>query len=505
MSGSPKYSTVQVASVYARREQELRRRREAERRRQQEQRARERAELAARRARERAELAARRAQEAAARRERARAEVERARQEAARRRAAEREAHTRRMDQEQAGADARGLAEVRRLLERARQSRPGSELDSLEAELARLQQRGGGGGGGGGGRLGAAIEELRGRIVSLPGSSTAGGDRAALLAGFEERLAALGPDAAARDAEGRQRCTELLDRLRAESGPGAQTRFAALLGTVEHALTRHAATVAEQRRAESEAAEARRRAQEQVEEARLQAAEEARRQAAEQAAARVAAEEAERERLAALLGEASDRLGVVRPAVTDAAAEARDLADPELAGRLDRALHSAEAVLAAPAPEVALDAVAALEAALAEAETRLDELHLAHTRRTDLAQALQDAMLGEGFAFLGGGDHGDALVMRFERATGALYETTVATGEDGSPVLVYQVEGEPDVALHPDPQGAVCDATEDLLERVHEVIGEQEEFVPGELTWDGKPPRKQSRPLPNTVEWRWQQ
>ncbi|MET8629581.1 hypothetical protein ABZW30_38620 [Kitasatospora sp. NPDC004669] len=502
MSGSPKYSTVQVASVYARREQELRRRREAERRRQQEQRARERADLAVRRARERAELAVRRAQEAAARRERARAEVERARQEAARRRAAEREAHTRRMDQEQAGADARGLAEVRRLLERARQSRPGSELDALEAELARLQQRVGGGGGG---RLGAAIEELRGRIVSLPGSSTAGGDRAALLAGFEERLAALGPDAAAHDAEGRQRCTGLLDRLRAESGPGAQTRVAALLGTVEHALTRHAATVADQRRAESEAAEARRRAQEQAEEARLQAAEEARRQAAEQAAARVAAEEAERERLAALLGEASDRLGVVRPAVTDAAAEARDLADPELADRLDRALHSAEAVLATPAPDAALDAVAALEAVLAEAETRLDELHLAHTRRTDLAQALQDAMLGEGFAFLGGGDHGDALVLRFERATGALYETTVATGDDGSPVLVYQVEGEPDVALHPDPQRAVCDATEDLLERVHEVIGEQEEFVPGELTWDGKPPRTQSRPLPNTVEWRWQQ
>ncbi|MFF2144657.1 hypothetical protein [Kitasatospora sp. NPDC058190] len=484
MSGSPKYSTVQVASVYARREQELRRRREAERRRQQEQ-----------RARERAELAARRAQEAAARRERARAEAERARQEAAQRRAADQEAHTRRMDQEQAAADARGLAEVRRLLERARQGCPGSELGELEAQLASLQQRVGGGGGGG--RLGVAIEELRGRIVSLPGSSTAGGDRAAVLAGFEERLAALGSGAAAHDAEGRQRCTELLDRLRAESGPGAETRFAALLGTVEHSLARHAATLAEQRRAESEAAEARRRAQEQ--------AEEARRLAAEQAAARVAAEEAERERLAALLAEASDRLGVVRPAVTDAAAEARDLADPELADRLDRALHSAEAVLAAPAPEAALDAVAALEAVLAEAETRLDELHLAHNRRTDLAQALQDAMLDEGFAFLGGGDHGDALVLRFERPTGALYETTVATGDDGSPVLVYQVEGEPDVALHPDPQGAVCDATEDLLERVHEVIGEQAEFVPGELTWDGKPPRKQSRPLPNTVEWRWQQ
>ncbi|MFH8381760.1 hypothetical protein ACH4E7_12545 [Kitasatospora sp. NPDC018058] len=479
MSGSPKYSTVQVASVYARREQELRRRREAERRRQQEQRARERAELAARRARE-----------AAARRERARAEAERARQEAARRRAAEQEAHARRLNQEQAGADARGLEEVRRLLERARQGRTSAELGALDAELARLQQQVGGG------RIGAAIEELRGRVVSLPGTSSGGTDRAAVLAGFEERLAAVGPDAAAHDPEGRQRCTELLDRLRAESGPGAESRFAALLGTVEHALTRHTATVAERRRAESEAQEARRRAAEQTEEAK--------RHAEEQAAARAAAEEAERERLAAVLGEADDRLVVVRPAVTDAAAEARDLADPNLADRLDRTLHAAEAALAARAPEAALDAIAALEAVLAEAEPRLDELHLAHTRRTDLAQALQDAMLGEGFAFLGGGDHGDALVLRFERPTGALYETTVATDADGSPVLVYQVEGEPDVALRPDPEGAVCDATEALLERVHDVIGEQEEFVPGELTWDGKPPERQAKRLPNTVEWRWQ-
>ncbi|MFE9386667.1 hypothetical protein ACFYMO_26115 [Streptomyces sp. NPDC007025] len=66
MSGSPKYSTVSVASAYARREAQRRAQREAERRNRQEQRARERAELAARRARERA-----------ARRERAQADVER--------------------------------------------------------------------------------------------------------------------------------------------------------------------------------------------------------------------------------------------------------------------------------------------------------------------------------------------------------------------------------------------------------------------------------------------
>jgi hypothetical protein len=109
-------------------------------------------------------------------------------------------------------------------------------------------------------------------------------------------------------------------------------------------------------------------------------------------------------------------------------------------------------------------------------------------------------MIGEGFAFDGGVDEGDTIVLRFERPSGSTYETTVLTETDGTPVLVYHVDGEPDVTLRPSPEGAVCDRTEELLERVHDAIGEHDGFVPGELTWEGKPPSRQAKLLPGTED-----
>ncbi|MFE9389206.1 hypothetical protein [Streptomyces sp. NPDC006784] len=476
MSGSPKYSTVSVASAYARREAQRRAQREAERRSRQEQRARERAELAARRARERA-----------ARRERAQADVERRQREAADRRAAEQEAHASRVREEQAAADSRRLDEVNDLLVRVRTAAPAAELAAIEERLVQLR-----GEVGGGEPLGGAVEELRGRLVLLSSRGSApqpdvGYDT--VLARLEQQLAAVGPDGARHDPEGRRESTELLDQLRAAAGSGAETRFAALLGTVEHALTRHAGTA--QRHADQErlrVAEERRRSEEHA----------AARAAAEKAAAEAAEveETAVHERRAAALVEAADRLGVVRSSVAAVAAEARELADPDLAARVERALHTVTGALGAQAAEDALEAVGALERLLPEAEARLDELQLAFTRRSDLAEALQDAMCGEGFTFTEGSEQGAAFVLRFERPSGARYETTVATEADGTPVLVYHVEGEPDVTLHPAAEGAVCDRTEDLLERVHEAMGERDGFLPGELTWQGKPPRGQAGPLP---------
>ncbi|MYR41470.1 hypothetical protein [Streptomyces sp. SID5910] len=482
MSGSPKYSTVTVAPAYRQREEQRRREQQAARRRRE-----------AQRAKERAEIAARRAREAAARRERAKAAAERRQRELAARRATEQQAHASRLGQEQAGADARRLDEVRDLLARVRTSgngAPPAELGALEQQLQTLRGRIGRAE-----QLGGAIEELRGRVVLLDrrtDDTGRGTDPGAVLAGFERRLAGIGPDAAEHDAEGRQRCLELLDRLRASAGPDGRTRFEALLGTMEHALTRHAATAASH-------VEAERQREQQVREARRQAEE----RAAAQAAADEAAAEAERERLAAALGEAADRLDVVHRSAEDAAEDARELADPELAGRIEEALRAVTGPLAAGAATEALTAVTALEELLPEAEARLDELQLAHTRRMDLGQALQDAMLGEGFAFLGGDDQGERLVLRFERPSGASYETTIATDTGGTPVLVYHVDGEPDVALDPAPEGAVCDRTEDLLERVHEAVGGQDGFVPGELTWQGKPPSRQARQLPGAEEWTW--
>ncbi|ARX88357.1 hypothetical protein SMD44_07844 [Streptomyces alboflavus] len=65
------------------------------------------------------------------------------------------------------------------------------------------------------------------------------------------------------------------------------------------------------------------------------------------------------------------------------------------------------------------------------------------------------------------------------------------------------MEGEPDVTLHASRDEPVCDTTEALLERVHEALGGDDGFVPGELTWDGKPPGRRAKPLPRESSWRW--
>ncbi|MGO4431301.1 hypothetical protein AB4Z54_74070, partial [Streptomyces sp. MCAF7] len=123
---------------------------------------------------------------------------------------------------------------------------------------------------------------------------------------------------------------------------------------------------------------------------------------------------------------------------------------------IGHALRAVVEALTARSATEALEAVADLEGRLPDAENRLDELELAYQRRRDLVEALRDAMTGEGFAFEGGEDQGGSFRLHFTRPTGATYETTVATEDDGTPVLVYHVDGEPDVTLHAAQDEAVC-------------------------------------------------
>ncbi|MEV5873839.1 hypothetical protein AB0L75_06305 [Streptomyces sp. NPDC052101] len=471
MSGSPKYSSVRVGAVYAQREAAERRRRAEERRAREHRRAAERARLA---------------QEAAARRERARAEAERRRADVARReaevaarRTAERGARLAKARAEQSRADERGLDEVRELIAEAQRSGAREGIGSLERQLAGLRERAARGE-----QLGDAVEELRGRVVNLRPAGNRTDDSAAVLAGLERRLSATGPDGAALDADGHRRCTDLLDQLRTAAGPGSRVRFEALLGTVEHALARHTATVSDVREAAERQALADREGE---------AAKAAERERAE--AARAALELA--------LAEAAERLDVVRPAAEGVTDTAADLGDPVLADEIGDALNAAAGALAARSATEALAAIADLEGRLPDAERRLDELELAYQRRRDLVEALRDAMTDEGFAFEGGEDQGGSFRLHFTRPTGATYETTVATEDDGTPVLVYHVAGEPDVTLTAPRDAAVCDTTEALLERVHEALGGDEGFVPGELTWDGKPPGRRAEPLPRETSWKW--
>ncbi|MFJ6466550.1 hypothetical protein ACIQM0_37025 [Streptomyces sp. NPDC091387] len=476
MSGSPKYSAVTVAPAYARIEAERRRAREAARRRRE-----------AERAEERARRAAEQAREVAARRELARAGAERRRARLDHQREEQQRSHAAKLRQDQADADVRGLTGVRELLDRVRAE--DSEVRELRHRLDLLLSRAGMTE-----DLGGAIEELRGRVVLLGhewDSTVRSAGHGAVLAGLEERLARLGQEAGEQDPQGHRRCRDLLDELRASAGPGAETRFQALLGTAEHALVRFAAT------AEDRAAERRREAERVREVRRLEEE-----RAAEQEAARQAALEVGQELLAAELTEARDRLGVVAGAVREAAAEARALDGPELAERMEAALSAVTTPLAAGAAAEALTAVAALEDLLAGTEVLLDEMHVADKRRMDLAQALQDAMIGEGFAFTGGEQRAGDLLLSFERPSGSTYRTTITTEDGGAPVLVYQIDGEPDITFRPDPEGARCDRTEDLLERVHEAIVEGHGFVPGQITWQGKPRRPDGRPQA-AQDWRW--
>ncbi|GHC81091.1 hypothetical protein [Streptomyces flavofungini] len=470
MSGSPKYSSVRVGALYAQREAAERRRRAEERRARERRRATRRAQLAQEAARRRAEVALKDA-------------------ELANRRAAERDARLVRARAEQSRADERGLGEVHELLAEAQRSGARADVGFLERELAELRARVARGE-----QVGDAVERLRGRVVSLrpAAAGSRGEDRAAVLAELERGFTATGPDGGTLDADGHKRCADLLDELRAAAGPDRQVRFDALLGTVEHALARHAATVTQAREsaARQDQEETERQARAERERATAEAAE---RQRAEAAAAA----------LELALAEATERLDAVRPAAQGVRDTAVELGDPGLADEFGDALRTADEALGARSAAEALQAVADLEGRLPDAEGRLDELELAYQRSRDLVAALRDAMTGEGFAFEGGEDEGGSFRLHFTRPTGATYETTVGIGDDGAPVLVYHVEGEPDVTLHAPRDEAVCDTTEALLERVHEALGGDDGFVPGELTWDGKPPGRRAKPLPRDTAWRW--
>ncbi|MFI8962606.1 hypothetical protein ACIGO8_10850 [Streptomyces sp. NPDC053493] len=440
----------------------------------------------AERQREREALAAERARQLAERQARARAAAEHRRAELAQRRRVRQDAHAARLREDQGRADSRRLDEVEGLLRPLREAPDRlAELAVFEARLAEL--RGALGGPAAAGGLGAAVEELRGRVVTVV-EATAGASAAAaarpdpyaVVRELRDRLAALGADGAALDAAGATECAELIGRLGAVAAePGAEVGFEALLGTVEHALARHADTVA---RAAEQAA------------ARAEEAEEAAARAAEEESAR---QEAER----AALAEALDRFGVVEESARSAVRDAEELAAPDLAAEAGEALRAAVAALDAGAAAAALDAVAALEVLLPSVEERLDELQLAHARRTELAGVLKDAMTDAGLDFTGGEERGGSLVLSFERPSGAVYEATVETEADGGHLLTYHVDGEPDMSLRPAAEdGAVC-APEELLNLVHRAL-DGTGFTPGELTWDGKPPRSTARSLPGTEERR---
>ncbi|MEU9117214.1 hypothetical protein AB0D04_37040 [Streptomyces sp. NPDC048483] len=480
MSGSPKYAVVALAPLLIQRESAARRRQNAARI----QRERERAE-------ERRRLAEERARRMAARREQSRAEIQRRQAELAQKRQEQQAARSAVVERERGAAAGRRLNEVVGLIARTREEvGPSPQLDDVEAELGRLRQRLGRDAAG---AVEASVEELRGRVVALRPSAAAGGagrtDHQEVLGALAERLAAVGPEGAALDEAGQRRCTELLERLRSAVAEGQGVRFEALLGTAEQAIDRHVATV---RQSTAEAEERDRRA---AEERDRRVAEE---QQAAELAAQQEAEAAERERAHAdALAEVTGRLSVVRDAVHDAVRDAADFEETELGARLSAALRAVEDALAAGYEGVADAAMSELERLLPEAEARLDEALLAYERRGALARAVQEAMSGEGLAFTGGQDQGARLILHFERPNGALYETTLSSDDHGDPMLVYTIDGEPDVsALAPEGSAAVCDRTEDLLERVHEAMGD-DGFLPGQLTWEGKPPRERGNPLPS--------
>jgi len=333
------------------------------------------------------------------------------------------------------------------------------------------------------------IERLRGRAVRLrssAGDRDGRGDPREVLKELALRLTDLGPEAAADDPEGHRGCATLLDQLRTALEEGRTARFEALRGTIEHRLTQHAGA------AEETAAH-------RVSEAAREAAREAEREARQKEASRLAAEEEGLRRES--LAEAADRLDTIADAVRDAIRDAVDFAHADLAEELRSALAAVTGALGAERADDALTAVAVLEEALPRAEATLDELLLAYERRTHLARALQNAMSGAGFTFTGGADEDRGLLLRFARSNGALYSTTIASAPDGAPVLAYHVDGEADVSAVPDGTEVACDSTEDLLDQVHEAMAD-DGFVPGELRWEGKPPRGNGQVLPSAQQER---
>ncbi|WP_327674519.1 hypothetical protein [Kitasatospora sp. NBC_00458] len=510
MSGSPMYSSVTVGASRLAAEAAQRRRQAERRRRLEQERARERARRAAARARARAEAERRaaarnKARKEAERRERDRraqamAEADRRAAERRQQEEAERAGRVTAVLREQGAAAARGLEEVAALIDTARTAADPAAVRELADRLADLRSR----------ALhqpdaalGAEVEQLRGLALALrPGGADHGRPAEAgqeyQIAALERQFATLADTGPEVDAAGGRRCAELLRDLRQALMDHQSLRVEALLGTAEHELARHTAAVQAARSAALAATarrladERHRRSQEQAAERQREAqrrAAELQREAREQAAERLRLE-AERQaaELAAELAEAADRLAVVERTARDAARDAADFGETELQERLLAAVHRVTGALGASWGGTALTAVTELEQLLPVAEARLDELLLAYERRAELAGVLKEAMAGEGLAFAGGGDLGKEFVLVFERPNGARYETSVGSATDGTAVLSYVVEGESDVVVVPERGEVTCDRTEALLDRVHEAMGEGG-YHPGELDWDGKPPR----------------
>ncbi|MGX4733276.1 hypothetical protein [Kitasatospora griseola] len=479
MSGSPMYSAVGVGAAVRAAQAAQQQARLAERRRREQARARERARLAARRAAERAAERAARERRDRARIAEARRRAEERSKELARRDGAEREQRLAAFGEHRRAAVSRSLDDVARLITEVRGQADPQTVFDLDGRLSLLRSRL---------RLdpdpslGAAAEQLRSRVVALrrtaPDPETP--DRAGQLAALEGRLAAISPAEGGPDTAGRAGCTQLLERMRGALTGGQDLRFDALLGTAEHDLARHAAAVA---RAEAETQA--RRAAETAARARLVAeaelAAELERLRAEAAAEQAAA------RLAEQLLEAGQRFEVVAQGARNAAQDAAELGEPTLHEQLLGLLDRAGAALAEGRGEPALAAVAELESVLPAAEERLDDLLAAHEQRTELARVLQDAMAAAGLGFAGFEDRGQDLVLHFDRAGGATYEATLQHDATGTPVLSYVVEGEPDRIVLPATGEITCDRTEALLDHVHELMA-ADDYHPGELDWDGKPP-----------------
>ncbi|AUG76303.1 hypothetical protein CFP65_1404 [Kitasatospora sp. MMS16-BH015] len=529
---SPALAAAQAARRRAHRE-ELRRREQA--------RARERARLAALRAAEQARRERLDRERMAKARERARQRTERVGE----RRAVERDGRIAAHTELRRAAVGRSLQEVAGLITEVRGRTDPDTMFDLDARLSELRTRL---------RLspdaalGAAVEELRGRVITLRHAAAPGvtaEDRPSQLAELEQRLTTIGPA----DPAGRVRCEEQLGRLRTALAEGQDLRFDALLGSAEHELARHAGAVAreEDRQARALAAEAAaaERAEAAAAAARAGAAPAGGRSvagrstggsgtgpadpadpidpidpvdpvdptgpsgpaAAEEAGdaestegtedVELAAElarlraEAEAARLAAGLAEARERFELVAPWARDAAQDAADFAEAGLRGQLTGALERVEGALAAGQAASALAAVQALELLLPAAEERLDTVLAAYERRAELARSLKEAMAAEGLGFLSGETEGQDFVLVFGRANGATYQATLREDPNGVPVLSYVVEGESDRRFLPERNEVVCESTEALLDHVHGLMA-PDGYQPAELDWDGKPPPGQA-------------
>ncbi|HUA29530.1 MAG TPA: hypothetical protein VMC03_11650 [Streptosporangiaceae bacterium] len=293
-----------------------------------------------------------------------------------------------------------------------------------------------------------AAEGLRARAVALLAreeESAGRADRWTVLADLRDRLAGPGADAARLEPDRYARCIELLGQLEAAAAEES-VRFDALHGTVEHEVASYVARGAD---------------------------------------GALAAR--------AKLDEAADRLDAIRAAAESAMADAKAFRDDGLAETLGTNLAAAVAGLAAGQADPAqagpaLAGVLGLAELLPQAEARLDEHAAAHERRAAFAETLKGVLAEHGMSFLGASDTGDRFILQFERPGGAVYTAAVDDGQDDELQLSYAIDGEADIAVLPEPGQAECDQTEAFLEAIHADLGTGG-YRAGELQWDGKPPR----------------